>query len=213
MELCILDLEFWKLVGKGMIELIKVCGPYIVAILGAVFGYLGSKNAKDISIKVAELQAEKDVNLQREAHRFEDGKRVAEIKKDIIDRVVKELEPIYSNTLSLIKAYYAMCSCGETFKKPLFDQMIRDRFFADIKLQDQADSALARVSAYVCILADANMTVELFKLQNCISECIGAVEWHDNNWGEEHSEKVRNLMDEIQISYMSLFIKLGKSIQ
>ena len=85
--------------------------------LGAIFGYLGSKNAKEISIKVAELQAEKDVNLQREAHRFEDGKRVAERKKDIVDRVIKELEPIHSNTLSLVKAHYAMCSSGEPLKK------------------------------------------------------------------------------------------------
>ena len=213
MELCVLDLEFWKLAGKGMIELVKVCGPYIVAILGAVFGYLGSKNAKEISIKVAELQAEKDVNLQREAHRFEDGKRVAEIKKDIVDRVIKELEPIYSNTLSLVKAYYAMCSSGEPFKKELFDKMIRDKFFVDIEPQIQADSALARVSAYVSILADADMTMELFKLQTCIADCAGVVEWDGENRGDEHSEKVKKLMNEIQISYMALFIKLGKSIQ
>lgn len=208
-----MDVEFWKLVGKGMIELVKVSGPYIVAILGAVFGYLGSKNAKEISIKVAELQAEKDVNLQREAHSFEDGKRVAEIKKDIIDRVVKELEPIYSNTLSLIKAYYSMCSSGEPFNNELFNKMIGDRFFADIKLQEQADSALARVSAYVSILADANMSMELIKLQNYISDCTSVVEWDDKNWGETHSEKVKKLMEEIQLSYMGLFIKLGKSIQ
>ena len=196
-----------------MIELVKVSGPYIVAILGAVFGYLGSKNAKEISIKVAELQSEKDVSLQREAHRFEDGKRVAEIKKDIIDRIVKELEPIYSNTLSLTKAYYSMCSSSEPFNKALFDKMIRDRFFLDIKLQEQADSALARVSAYVSILADANMSMELIKLQNCISECTGVVEWDDKNWGIQHSEKVENLMKEIQLSYMGLFVKLGKSIR
>ncbi|OOF01654.1 hypothetical protein BZG79_15155, partial [Salinivibrio sp. MA427] len=161
---------------------------YVVAVLGAIFGYLGNKNAKEISIKVAELQSEKDLSLQRETHRFEDGKRMAEIKKDIIDQVVKELEPIYSNTLSLIKAYYSMCSSGDSFNKQLFDQRIRDRFFADVKLQDEADSALARVSAYVSILADANMSMELIKLQNCISVCTGIVEWDDTNWGEEHSE-------------------------
>jgi len=208
-----LDLEFWKLIGKGFIELVKVSGPYVVAVLGAVFGYLGNKNAKEISIKVAELQSDKDLSLQRETHRFEDGKRVAEIKKDIIDRVVKELEPIYSNTLSLIKAYYSMCSSGDSFNKKLFDEMIRDRFFADVKLQDEADSALARVSAYVSILADANMSMELIKLQNCISACTGVVEWDGTNWGDEHSEKVRKLMEEIQLTYMALFIKLGKSIQ
>ncbi|MBE8573532.1 MULTISPECIES: hypothetical protein [unclassified Vibrio] len=160
-----MDVEFWKLIGNGFIELVKVSGPYFVAVLGAIFGYLGNKNAKEISIKVAELQSDKDLSLQRETHRFEDGKRVAEIKKDIIDRVVKELEPIYSNTLSLIKAYYSMCSSGDSFNKKLFDQMIRDRFFADVKLQVEADSALARVSAYVSILADANMSMELIKLQ------------------------------------------------
>ena len=208
-----MDLEFWKLIGKGFIELVKVSGPYVVAVLGAVFGYLGNKNAKEISIKVAELQSDKDLSLQRETHRFEDGKRVAEIKKDIIDRVVKELEPIYSNTLSLIKAYYSMCSSGDSFNKKLFDEMIRDRFFADVKLQDEADSALARVSAYVSILADANMSMELIKLQNCISACTGVVEWDGTNWGDEHSEKVRKLMEEIQLTYMALFIKLGKSIQ
>ncbi|HCG6558196.1 hypothetical protein [Vibrio alginolyticus] len=208
-----MDVEFWKLIGKGFIELVKVSGPYFVAVLGAIFGYLGNKNAKEISIKVAELQSDKDLSLQRETHRFEDGKRVAEIKKDIIDRVVKELEPIYSNTLSLIKAYYSMCSSGDSFNKKLFDQMIRDRFFADVKLQVEADSALARVSAYVSILADANMSMELIKLQNCISACTGVVEWDDTNWGDKHSEKVRKLMEEIQFTYMALFIKLGKSIQ
>lgn len=208
-----LDVEFWKLIGKGLIELVKVAGPYVVAVLGAVFGYLGNKNAKEISIKVPELQNDKDLSLQRETHRFEDGKRVAEIKKDIIDLVVKELEPIYSNTLSLIKAYYSMCSCGDSFNKPLFDQMIRDRFFVDVELQERADSALARVSAYVSILADANMSMDLIKLQNCISECTGVVEWNDTNWGDEHSEEVRKLMEEIQLTYMALFIKLGKSIQ
>ena len=208
-----MDVEFWKLIGKGFIELVKVSGPYFVAVLGAIFGYLGNKNAKEISIKVAELQSDKDLSLQRETHRFEDGKRVAEIKKDIIDRVVKELEPIYSNTLSLIKAYYSMCSSGDSFNKKLFDQMIRDRFFADVKLQVEADSALARVSAYVSILADANMSMELIKLQNCISACTGVVEWDDTNWGDKHSEKVRKLIEEIQFTYMALFIKLGKSIQ
>ncbi|MEH0802611.1 hypothetical protein H4F28_08320 [Vibrio alginolyticus] len=208
-----MDVEFWKLIGKGFIELVKVSGPYFVAVLGAIFGYLGNKNAKEISIKVAELQSDKDLSLQRETHRFEDGKRVAEIKKDIIDRVVKELEPIYSNTLSLIKAYYSMCSSGDSFNQKLFDQMIRDRFFADVKLQVEADSALARVSAYVSILADANMSMELIKLQNCISACTGVVEWDDTNWGDKHSEKVRKLMEEIQFTYMALFIKLGKSIQ
>ena len=208
-----MDVEFWKLIGKGFIELVKVSGPYFVAVLGAIFGYLGNKNAKEISIKVAELQSDKDLSLQRETHRFEDGKRVAEIKKDIIDRVVKELEPIYSNTLSLIKAYYSMCSSGDSFNKKLFDQMIRDRFFADVKLQVEADSALARVSAYVSILADANMSMELIKLQNCISACTGVAEWDDTNWGDKHSEKVRKLMEEIQFTYMALFIKLGKSIQ
>ena len=208
-----MDVEFWKLIGKGFIELVKVSGPYFVAVLGAIFGYLGNKNAKEISIKVAELQSDKDLSLQRETHRFEDGKRVAEIKKDIIDRVVKELEPIYSNTLSLIKAYYSMCSSGDSFNKKLFDQMIRDRFFADVNLQVEADSALARVSAYVSILADANMSMELIKLQNCISACTGVVEWDDTNWGDKHSEKVRKLMEEIQFTYMALFIKLGKSIQ
>lgn len=208
-----MDVEFWKLIGKGFIELVKVSGPYFVAVLGAIFGYLGNKNAKEISIKVAELQSDKDLSLQRETHRFEDGKRVAEIKKDIIDRVVKELEPIYSNTLSLIKAYYSMCSSGDSFNKKLFDQMIRDRFFADVNLQVEADSALARVSAYVSILADANMSMELIKLQNCISACTGVVEWDDTNWGDKHSEKVRKLIEEIQFTYMALFIKLGKSIQ
>jgi len=208
-----LDLEFWKMIGKGLIEFVKVSGPYVVAVLGAVFGYLGNENAKKISIKVVELQSEKELSLQREIHRFEEGRRVAEIKKDIIDQVIKELEPVYSNTLSLIKAYYSMCSSGDYFNKQLFNEMIRDRFFADVKLQDEADSALARVSAYVNILADANMSMELIKLQNCISACTDVVEWNDINWGNEHSEKVKGLMDEIQLTYMALFIKLGKSIQ
>ena len=91
--------------------------------------------------------------------------------------------------------------------------MIRDKFFVDIEPQVQADSTLARVSACVSILADADMTMELFKLQTCIADCAGVVEWDGENRGDEHSEKVKKLMNEIQISYMALFIKLGKSIQ
>lgn len=196
-----------------MIELVKVSGPYIVAILGALFGYLGNRNAKEISIKVAEFQSEKDLSLQRENHRFEDGKRISEIKKDVIDGIIKELEPVYSNTLLLVKSYYSMCSSGDDFNKPLFEKHIRDRFFADVKPQDEANSAMARVSAYVSILADANMTVELITLQSCILECTGVVEWDGNNWGEEHTEKVGKLMEQLQLSYMGLFIKLGKSLQ
>ena len=208
-----MDAEFWKSAGNGLIELVKVSGPYIVAILGALFGYWSNKNAKEISIKVAELQAEKDLSIQRENHRFEDGKRIAEIKKDIIDRIINELEPVYSNTLMLVKSYYSMCSSGQSFNKSLFDQLIRDRFFADVKPQDEANSALARVSAYVSILADVNMTFELINLQNCILECTGVVEWDDKNWGDDHTERVKELMDQLQLNYIGLFIKLGKSLQ
>ena len=63
------------------------------------------------------------------------------------------------------------------------------------------------------ILADANMTLELINLQNCILECTGVVEWDDVNWGAEHTEKVRKLMEQLQLTYMGLFIKLGKSLQ
>jgi len=208
-----LDYEFWKSVGAGLIEMIKVSGPYIVAILGALFGYLGNRNAKEISIKVAALQNEKDLSLQRENHRFEDGKRISEIKKDIIDRVVKELEPVYSDTLLLVKSYYSMCSSGDQFNSQLFDKLIRDKFFADVEPMEEANSAMARVSAYVNILADANMTLELVNLQNCILECTGVVEWNGDNWGKDHSEKVRKLMEQLQLNYMGLFIKLGKSLQ
>lgn len=208
-----MDYEFWKAAGNGLIELVKVSGPYVVAILGAFFGYLGNRNAKEISIKVAELQSEKDLSLQRENHRFEDGKRISGIKKDVIDRVINELEPVYSNTLFLVKSYYSMCSSGEPFNKPLFNQLIRDRFFADVKPQDEANSAMARVSAYVSILADTNMTLELISLQNCILECTGVVEWDDVNWGTEHTVKVKKLMEQLQLTYMGLFIKLGKSLQ
>jgi hypothetical protein len=208
-----LDCEFWKLAGNGLIELVKVSGPYIVAILGAFLGYLGSRNAKEISIKVAELQEEKDLSLQRENHRFEDGKRIAEIKKDIIDRIIKELEPVYSNTLLLVKSYYSMCSSEEPFNKQLFDELIKDRFFADVQLVDEANSAMARVSAYVSILADENMTIDLINMQNCILECTGVVEWNDQNWGVEHTGNVKKLMEKLQLTYMGLFIKLGKSLQ
>ena len=208
-----MNYEFWKLLGAGLIELVKVYGPYVVAILGAFLGYLGNRNAKDISIKVAQLQNEKDLSMQRENHRFEDGKRISEIKKDVIDRVIKELEPVYSNTLLLVKSYYSMCSLGEPFNQQLFDTLIRDEFFADVKPLDEANSAMARVSAYVSILADANMTLELINLQNCILECTGVIEWDDKNWGEEHTEKVKKLMDQLQLTYMGLFIKLGKSLK
>ncbi len=208
-----MDYEFWKSAGAGLIELVKVSGPYIVAILGSFFGYWGNRNAKEISIKVAELQNEKDLSLQRENHRFEDGKRISEIKKDIIDRVVKELEPVYSNTLLLVKSYYSMCSSGEPFNSQLFNKLIRDKFFADVEPMEEANSAMARVSAYVSILADANMTLELINLQNCILECTGVIEWNGENWGDEHTEKVRKLMEQLQLTYMGLFIKLGKSLQ
>ena len=208
-----MDAEFWKSAGNGMIDLVKVSGPYIVAILGGVFGYWGNKNAKEISIKVAELQSEKELSIQRENHRFEDGKRIAEIKKDIIDRIINELEPVYSNALMLVKSYYSMCGSGEPFDKSLFDRLIRDRFFVDVKPQDEANSALARISAYVSILADANMTSELINLQNCILECTGVVERDDKNWGADHTERVGKLMEQLQLNYMGLFIKLGKSLQ
>jgi hypothetical protein len=208
-----LDTEFWKSAGNGLIELVKVTGPYVVAILGAVFGYLGNRNAKDISIKVAELQNEKELSLQRENHRFEDGKRISEIKKDVIDRIIKELEPVYSKTLMLLKSYYSMCSSDEPFDKPLFDKLIKDRFFLDVQPMDEANSALARVSAYVSILADATMSLEYISLHNCILECTGVVEWDDQNWGIDHTNEVRILMDKLQLTYMGLFIRLGKSLK
>lgn len=76
-----MDADIWKSAGNGLIELVKVSGPYIVAVLGALFGYLGNKNAKEISIRVAELQSEKDLSIQRENHRFEDGKRISKLKE------------------------------------------------------------------------------------------------------------------------------------
>jgi hypothetical protein len=159
-----LDTEFWKSAGNGLIELVKVTGPYVVAVLGTLFGYLGNKNAKEISIKVAELQSEKELSLQKENHRFEDGKRIVEIKKDVIDRIIKELEPIYSNALMLVKSYYSLCSSGDPFNKQMFDKVIRDRFFSDLNSPDDANSAMARVFAYANILADADISFELYSL-------------------------------------------------
>ena len=106
-----------------------------------------------------------------------------------------------------------MCSSGEAFNSQLFNKRIRDRFFADVAPMEEANSAMARVSAYVSILADANMTFELINLQNCILECTGVVEWNGENWGKQHSEKVRKLMEQLQLTYMGFFIKLGKSLQ
>ena len=148
-----MEIETLEIIGSGVVEFVKAAGPYLVAVLGAFFGYLGSRSAKEITLKVAEMQNEKDLSVQRENHKFEDGKRISEYRKDLIDRIVKELEPTYSNALSLIKSYYSLCGFGERFDKVKFDTLIRDRFFnaGQLETQLETERALSRASAYISI--------------------------------------------------------------
>jgi hypothetical protein len=209
-----LQVETLKAVGMGLIELVKVSAPYLVAALGTYLGYLGSKSATEISLKVAEMQNDKDLSVQRENHKFEDGKRISEYRKDLVDRIVKELEPTYSNSLALIKAYYSICAFDESFNKNKFNTFIRDRFFSTGKLETQLETerSLSRASAYISIIADKNISEEMINLQNAIFECNRVIEWDGGNWGESHTKEVNDLMQSLQVVYLALFVKLGKSL-
>lgn len=210
-----MEIETLKALGSWTIEFVKVAGPYLVAVLGAIFGYLGNRNAKEISLKVAEMQNQKDLSVQKENHKFEDGKRIAEYRKDLIDRIVKELEPTYSNALSLIKSYYSLCGFEEGFNEAKFNTFIRDRFFnaGQLETQVETERALSRASAYVSIIADMNISVEMVNLQNAICECNEIVQWDGDSWGEEHTREVKGLMQKLQMAYLALFVKLGKSLE
>jgi hypothetical protein len=209
-----LEVETLKVVGMGLIEFVKVSGPYLVAVLGTYLGYLGNKSAKEISLKVAEMQNDKDLSVQKENHKFEDGKRISEYRKDLVDRIVKELEPTYSNSLALIKSYYSICGFGEPFNEGKFNTLIKDRFFSTGQLENQLETerSLSRASAYISIIADMNISVEMINLRKVICDCNGVVEWDGENWGRSHTQKVTELMQELQIVYLALFVKLGKSL-
>jgi hypothetical protein len=209
-----LDVENLKAVAMGLIELVKVSGPYLVAVLGTYLGYLGNKSAKEISLKVAEMQNDKDLSVQRENHKFEDGKRISEYRKDLVDRIIKELEPTYSNSLALIKSYHSICGFKEPFNQVKFNTVIRDRFFStdQLEVQLETERSLSRASAYISIIADMNISVEMINLQKVIRDCNGVIEWDGKKWGESHTQKVTYLMQELQMVYLALFVKLGKSL-
>ncbi|HHF0540041.1 hypothetical protein, partial [Vibrio alginolyticus] len=210
-----MEIEALKTIGKGLIDLINASGPYAVALVGAYFGYLGNKSAKEMSLKVTEMQIDKDLNVQRESHKFESKKVVSQYKRELIDKIVKELEPMFTRTVGLIKSYHALCAYDEPFNQEKFRILIQDRFFNvdDLDKQSENDRAFTCVLAYTSLISDANISVEVLKLQDAISQCVMVVEWDGENWGEEHTQKVNNLMSNLQASYMKLFISLGKSLE
>jgi hypothetical protein len=204
--------------GKGIwdliLEFIKILSPLFSGVLVGCFSYLAHKYNRETTLKNTKIQNDKDLNVQKENQTFEERKRILEYKKDLVIHVVKELEPIYSNSLALIKSYYSICSSKAPFDKNTFDLLIKNRFFNidEYEFEVEIQRGLSRASAYISLIADFDISEEMINLENAMNSSISVVEFDDTNWNEGHSKKVLKIMQDLQGAYTLLFIKIGSSL-
>ena len=190
---------------EALIELVKVSGPYIVAILGTLFGYLQSKRASNTQEKIAKLTQEKDLSITKLQFALNESQENRKNTRLILEKLEESYSPLYAKVESIMHSYLGIVANEKPRSEILnsLNELVVNEY---IELSPMyRNSVLAKGIAFCQVLKNHNAYEIVVKLEGKITRALGLLDFSGNSCGEVHFNELKEARKEYQLLYASLF--------
>ena len=189
----------------GLVDIVKAIGPYFVAVAGMAFGYVQSKKVTEIAkkkdIEIANIQQRSTFNMEQLKNRNAAFLKLQEI-----------YSPMFARVESIFHTYIGVVAVK---KSPTEIRSELGKFVVDNAISFPIDSRKAVLAEAIVIcqlLQDHKAYETAVNLDNKVNEALSLIDFTGNSSGPEHTEVVRKITREYNLLYVSLFYRVGESI-
>ncbi len=205
-------IELEKLI-PSIIEIIKVIGPYAVAIVSTIFAYCQTKRLASAQEKIALINKEKDLFIANLQNTYALKKEKEARNKDISKRLIELYTPLYAKIESLVNNYIGLIF--DTQSKEKIRNDINKYLLDDyIKMDIHARKLVLAESIALCqILGDQELYKIAANFGHKIDETVASIDISGNKSGKEYVEKMRELQKEYGLLYVAFFYRIAREQQ
>ncbi|NRF25877.1 hypothetical protein HRJ45_12520 [Vibrio coralliilyticus] len=187
-----------------IIELLKVVGPYAVALGTTAFGYVQTK-------RVAEITKDKDVELaQLQQSSIRNVERV-KAQHLALTQLQKLLSPVYAKAEVILHSYGGLIAvkAEATTLKRDFAKLVVDDYAAFTV--ESRKIALAEAIAICQTLQDHKAYELVVKFESGVTKALGLLDFSGNSSGQKYLNELETARREYSLLYVSIFNRLSNT--
>ncbi|EGR3111746.1 hypothetical protein DNG97_24765 [Vibrio parahaemolyticus] len=198
-------------VAFDYIELVKVAGPYVVAISTVIFSYFQALKLSSTQEKIAQVSKDKDLEIAAIQKRASLDLEEYKLNKGSINNLKSIYCPLYAKIETLYHNYYGALSRHSSSKQD-YQQFLLDFVIDDYnKLTVESRKLILANSIAQCQLLKDHKLYELAVKLDCkVTEFLAAFNLTDNCNSSEVAEKLECIYKDFGLLYVSFFYRLGE---